>query len=956
MLSGSFSELCSLKIRFCLAFFSSIILLLLYSCEDEPVKRDYPRVSTLEVSNITEAGATFNAEVIDEGNVEIDDHGFFWSTLMISPASSEKVSLGAFDGTGDFSADITTTLEEGVVYIVSAYLKAGEYTVFGEEMKFTSLGSGAPEITGFNPTLAGWGDTIVITGRKFSNLTMSNKIIIEDQLCIPFYANDSLLKFTLPGSVTHPLNTVSVSISGNIATADAKLSLIPPEAYGFTPLVGHWGDTITFTGLRLNWLGQSITDGALLNGSILSKIISKSSDTASFIIPGQLETTPATVSLTYSPFNFSFDQTLELLPPEFDSVSPVEGTWGSVLTLYGRFNNLPERNTVLFGDKQAQIMSASYCSINVKVPDNLTDYTSIISYSSGTYVSDFTQEFTLKEPEIIDFTPKQGYVGNLVTIKGKYFKKNVTTVNIGGTSAVISSVNDSLITFYVPGDIHGENTITVSLLGHSVVAEELFNATNQVITDINPIEAINGDTITLAGTNFRSGTIIYLDYTYKATLLSLKEDEIKFVVPQSIGFGAWSITAKWAYLQSGIWQRSDFTYPDPLILRDFTITDITPLSGKYGDLLTITGTNFHYPVVTFGSVEAEVTESTSEQIIVKVPPLSAGDCFINVTVGTVTHEYPFAYTHSGPWQRLADLPFLYLFGCVFDFGEEVYIASGNGDIAYFTRELYRFDPDILGFSKLPGIWETGISCPISCTLDGKGYIIGLKENGGAIGFEVFDPDYVTWQTLPDFPGLGMANVCLIADDSVLYAGSGFRWGTTDDIWFSQFWKYSPKSNSWTRIADSPYYISFTNHIYIDGRLLFLGFDDFSDKRYLLEYLPLTDTWMQKEISEEDLGYWGLHDIKLGARVSLISDGKWYLGFGDMLQTFDWGNYYYKPSGVTNRFYCFDPAYNTWTTISNVAAPPRTFAISFTSNGKIYIGGSQAYKYYDFWVYDPEPDQ
>ena len=39
--------------------------------EDERVPRDYPRVRTLEVTNITGEGALFSAEVYDAGNVEI---------------------------------------------------------------------------------------------------------------------------------------------------------------------------------------------------------------------------------------------------------------------------------------------------------------------------------------------------------------------------------------------------------------------------------------------------------------------------------------------------------------------------------------------------------------------------------------------------------------------------------------------------------------------------------------------------------------------------------------------------------------------------------------------------------------------------------------------------------------------------------------------------------------------
>jgi hypothetical protein len=929
-------------------------LLILSGCEDEPVPRDYPRVKTLEVTNITGNGATFVAEVTHEGTVPITEHGFTWALSSPDITRDEIVNLGSFSGKGRFEAEIGTTLGEGTAYEVCAFIKAGEYTVYGDKVKFMSLGSGAPEITDFMPKSAGWGDTVTILGQKFSYLNITNKILIEECICWPFYASDTLLKFILLPEVVKPENSLSVSILGNVASTPGKLILIPPEAYGFSPRSGHWGDTITVTGRYLSGLGRQFYDGMWLNGNLKCMMVMKTGDFASFVIPGQLNALGSSVTLSYSSFIFSFPDTLKLLPPQADSISPCEGTWGTAVTLYGRFNNITLMNRVLFGDKQAQIIYSSYNSIVVKVPDNLTDYESTIRYTSGSFTSDFAQSFTMKEPEIIDFEPKQGYVGNLVTVRGRYFKKNATTVEIGGKLATLKSANDSVITCSVPGDIYGECSVAVTSLGHTTLAEGLFNATNHVITDVTPLEAINGDTITLSGTNFRSGTDIYLG-PYKITPFSIMENEIRFVVPQSLSFGSWTIMAKYAYLLHGYWERSDFTYPESLVLRDFTITDVTPLSGEAGDLLTITGTNFRNPVVTFGSVTAEVMESTTEQITVKVPPLPTGDHMISITIGVVNHQYPFSYTHSGPWYRLADLPFLYLFGCVFDFGEEVYIATG-GEEGYYTRAVYRFEPGIAGFSKMSGTWETGIIYPISCTLDGKGYIIGNKELGGSIGFEVFNPDSLTWRALPDFPGRDQANLCLVADDSVIYAGCGSQYVFVDNKFFYDFWKYSPATNRWTRLADSNAHVSFTNHVFIDGRLLFLGYQDFADTRFLLEYHPQTDTWSQEELNEEDLGFWGLNDIKFGARVSLVSDGKWYIGFGDRLQTYDWGMYYYTPSDVTNRFYSFDPATNSWTTISNVASPPRTFAISFTSGGKIYIGGSQAYRYYDFWEYDPQLDR
>ena len=107
------------------------------------------------------------------------------------------------------------------------------------------------------------------------------------------------------------------------------------------------------------------------------------------------------------------------------------------------------------------------------------------------------------------------------------------------------------------------------------------------------------------------------------------------------------------------------------------------------------------------------------------------------------------------------------------------------------------------------------------------------------------------------------------------------------------------------------------------------------------------------MDENEFDYWLLLGSRLGARVSVVNGGKWYVGFGDLYQTHE--GYGYTNPDINNRFYVFDPVDDSWGTISNVVAPPRTFALAFSTGGKIYIGGHQIYKWYDFWEYDPMLD-
>ena len=942
------------RFKFYAAMCIAGLLFAVTGCTDESVQRAYPRVRTLEVTNVTKDGVTFVAEVYDEGNTGITEHGFTWALSTPDMNYDERVYLGSFSGTGRFEADVTTALAEGITYEVCAFVKAGDYTVYGEKIKFASLGSGAPEITGFTPHAAGWGDTVAVTGRKFSYRNISNKIYIDDLLCMPFYASDTLLKFVLPTEVVRPLSSLSVNLLGNISMAEDKLAMINPEFYGFNPSEGHWGDTITFTGHHLAFLGYMASDGMMLNGPVMSRALSTGAGSASFLIPGQLQTASSTVSVSYGPFNFSFPQSLTLLPPVAGSFSPSEGTWGTMVKLYGMFNPVKERNKFLFGDKQAQIISVTRDSAIVKVPDDLGDYVSTVRYQSEPFTREFPGTFSLKRPEVTGFTPAEGYVGQTVTIRGHYFRKNATTVEIGGSQAWVRSANDSVITCYVPGDVYGDCEVKVSLMGYSAIAPGKFNVTNQIITGVTPLIAAYGETVTVKGVYFRPGMQLYLGQ-FQITPESQTDEEIKFNVPLWLPYQLWSLTAEYSYWNSDQWAESSFTYPEQFQVMDFTVSDVTPVSGVAGDILTITGAGFGIPEVSFGSFPAEVLGSTASSITIRVPPLSSGEHTINVTVGGRTHACPVKYTHSGAWTQLADLPFLYDYGCSFDFGEEAYVMTG-GVTDIYNKEIYRFDPASKGFTKMTGTFRSTILNPISCTLGGRGYIIGQKTTSfTGIGFEMFNPGNMTISRLPDYPGTSSVNPCIVADDSVVYAGCGKVAQSGYFIWYKDFWKYSPATNKWTRLADCPHNVSFSNQIYIDGRLIFLANKyDMGGIRYLLEYDPLSNTWSETELNETDLGYYLLWDFKNGAKVSVVNQGIWYIGFGDWYQTNE--DYGVTNPDINNRFYSFDPADNSWRTISDVAAPPRTFALSFSIGGKIYIGGHQIYQWKDFWEYDPALDQ
>ena len=147
---------------------TALIILFVFSaglfnrCEEEKAKeRSYPRVKTNPVTNITDKGATFNAEIYSPGSELIINHGFVWGEGDDPTLNNNKIMLGTGNPEGTYSAEIVSSLSKDVEYTVKAFVQTTEHVVYGLPVTFKSLGSGGPVINGFEPdsaTMDGYSD------------------------------------------------------------------------------------------------------------------------------------------------------------------------------------------------------------------------------------------------------------------------------------------------------------------------------------------------------------------------------------------------------------------------------------------------------------------------------------------------------------------------------------------------------------------------------------------------------------------------------------------------------------------------------------------------------------------------------------------------------------------------------------------------------------------------------
>ena len=97
----------------------------------------------------------------------------------------------------------------------------------------------------------------------------------------------------------------------------------------------------------------------------------------------------------------------------------------------------------------------------------------------------------------------------------------------------------------------------------------------------------------------------------------------------------------------------------------------------------------------------------------------------------------------------------------------------------------------------------------------------------------YNPITDTWSVKALFPGEARSATTVFVIDGIAYAGGGLNY----DISFKDFYKYTPSTNSWVKIADAPLYTGVGFSINSKGYAIFTGTNN--NSYGLLKYTPFT---------------------------------------------------------------------------------------------------------------------
>jgi hypothetical protein len=622
------------------------VLILSHCKKDNQTPRSYPRLRNTVVSDITEKGAGFAADLYSMGTEKIIEHGFVWGTTDPNIHYSDRIQLGPCDTPGIYSAYIASTLRKDIKYIVKPYVQTADHVVYGIPIDFKSLGSSAPLIYDFEPHTAEWLDTITITGKNFSFLANENIVKLNQTVCDTWISTDSTLKVIVNSSLSDLKSIVSIDLNGNVAvhTKDT-FSLIPPVINSFYPAMTRWGDTITITGEHFKSEYSVTTISAAISG-VSTRIINKKKDALMVLVPEDLVNLQNSVSLKINNLNIVAPEKLSLLSPVISSISPSEGTWWSILTLKGVFNPKQARNIIKIGGFTAQIISVSRDSIKAEVPGNISNHNNIVVLTSAPFTVMATDTFKLFGPYIQSISPLSGNSEAEVLIRGNYFGY-YPIVEFGTEEAYILEKSNSMILCRVPtGLIRGPVKIKITAGLQNSVYKDDFIVTNPYVSNVYPLTGTFNDEITIEGENLVSSkcdTYVYF-YNYpfldkEAEIVSKAYNKLVIKIPTSIDSIPKTL---------GIQVGAEFFYSRPFVLSPPEITSISTPVLSPGQDVTISGINFN-PVfsnnkVFWGIYPLTVKSSTSTVIVASVPlGIPQGNFKISVKVGGYKRVYPVLY-------------------------------------------------------------------------------------------------------------------------------------------------------------------------------------------------------------------------------------------------------------------------------------------------------------------------
>lgn len=834
-------------------YFLFYLFTVLLGCKDDEVQtRQYPVIDTKPVTEINTQGAQFNAEVLNTGEFGIEDHGFVFGPYSY-PAlgGSNKISMGRKESTGFYSAVGNRNMEKGQTYYVRAYAISNDNNtvVYGQNISFVSLGSAPPEITDFKPKSGSIGDTIIILGSGFSNLTTNNRVSIAGQATFVIKASEDSLVITVPKDVPSGEQELKLLLGQHEVIPEEKFLLFPITLKAFTPSIFSFGDTITISGGHFPVLAKSIVKLNIIEEQ--ARIIEFTEKTIRAIPSDNIKKSQGKVTLVAGAQTVSSDENISLAKPVITSIDPLKGNKDTEVTILGNhFTTIAANIDVKLNNINIPVVSATRESIAVKIPSVITPGSYPFSVTIAGQVV-LSPDFEIIKPSIFNVSPLHGTWGNTVTITGENFSPapSGNVVSFNGVQALVTNASSTELKVVIPETLlQKSSTITVRVIpadNQTASFATPFSLDAPVITDFTPKEGKSNTLVTITGQNFNSikANHVVMFGPYAVEIISSTPSALVVKIPAAIEdtnvtigitIAEQSYTSAQTFHLISPWKRiADFPSNARAGATSFTIGNygyvgsgtksgnLAPSDFFRYDAATDTWTgipNYSY----FGS-------GGSGSYIGLTCFVISDEAYVGMgTIGSDWYQNGFSkYSPAGnSWINTTDCGENDgLFGAMgYALDGKGYVTSGRNYQGRGDTKVLEFDPATNQWTRkadFPGPPRQGAS---GFVLAGKAYLTTGYNNSNSTIKDLWRYDATSnqWTQLTALPGTGRWEATGFA-----LGGKGYIIGgsSTNDPYASRMkdvWRYDPTTNQWTRLGDFPGYARYSATSFVVGNKAYIG--------------------------------------------------------------------------------------------------------------------------------------
>ena len=488
------------------------------------------------------------------------------------------------------------------------------------------LVTGAPLVTSFTPTVALRGSTIVMEGENFGAIT---NVLVNGVVASGVQVAFNQIQVTIPATAT--TGPIKVENSSGSDTTTTNLITGPaPIVTGFSPAGASAGTQVTITGV-----GFTSATAVQFNGVSATSFNKTADSQIMATVPASATTGPIKVYVGASTFTTSSNFVVGPLP-KITSVNVNSGSVNGQVYISGenltkasglvvRFNGTPVANFSETGSGGSQISTL--------IPVGATS--GYITASNSIGVATSPEVFTVlgSAPVILDFSPKGGAPGSIVTISGFGFN-GVTSVKLNGQAVQYfqvtstSGTNQLVLTNSVAATT---GTFTVTTSSGTATSSSSFYVWPR-ITGFSPSLATAGSSVIITGLNFTDATEVRLSDVPGLFAVN-SNTQITFTVPARGKTGPLTVKTP-----AGLFTTVTNFFMAP------KIDSLLPSRGRAGDTVIIDGSGlFNVSSVKFNGLDAASYTNDAINRITAIAPagVDSGTVQVTTTYGTASSPSPF---------------------------------------------------------------------------------------------------------------------------------------------------------------------------------------------------------------------------------------------------------------------------------------------------------------------------